>query len=162
MDRACFVREFGGMYEHSPWVAEAVVGRRPFSNRRALAAAMGEVVEQAPPEKKLELIQAHPDLGGKLGRQRELSEHSAREQSRLGLDRLEDSEFQEFTRLNQGYRERFGFPFILCVALVEKAGILDAFRRRLENSREAEVEEALRQIHLIAKLRLEQAIEPAA
>lgn len=149
-----FVREFGGIYESSPWVAEAVVDQRPFADVEFFIQTMRTAVGDADDAKKLELIRAHPDLAGKLAQRGELTEHSAREQSRLGLDRLEKEEFEEFTRLNTTYREKFGFPFIICVALVDKPGILTAFRERLDHSETAEQAEALRQIHLIAENRI--------
>lgn len=154
MEKDEFARKLGGIYEHSAWVAERAWEQRPFQDSAALAAEMRLTVETATDAEKLALIRAHPDLAGKLARAGALTESSAREQAGLGLDRLGDEEYERFSRLNGNYRERFGFPFVICVRLTDKAGILAAFERRLANDLTAEISEALRQIHYIARLRL--------
>ncbi|MEK7951050.1 2-oxo-4-hydroxy-4-carboxy-5-ureidoimidazoline decarboxylase [Luteolibacter sp. Y139] len=154
MPKADFVACLGGIYEHSPWVAEQTAGERPFSGKEHLADRMRAAVENADESAKLALIRAHPDLAGKLARAGALSAESTREQAGLGLDRLSDAEFERFTDLNTRYRERFGFPFVICVRLTDRPGILAAFERRLEHDAAAEIAEALRQIHYIAGLRL--------
>lgn len=154
MEKDEFAGRLGGIYEHSPWVAERAWEQRPFQDSAALAAAMLLAVETATDAEKLALIRAHPDLAGKLARAGALTESSAREQAGLGLDRLGDEEYRRLTRLNESYRGRFGFPFVICVRLTDKAGILAAFESRLENDLPAEISEALRQIHHIARLRL--------
>jgi 2-oxo-4-hydroxy-4-carboxy-5-ureidoimidazoline decarboxylase len=121
---------------------------------------MRMAVETAEDAGKLALIRAHPDLAGRLARAGGLTEASAREQGGLGLDRLSDEEFERFTGLNRRYRERFGFPFVICVRRTDKAGILAAFESRLGNDPAAEVTEALRQIHEIARLRLADRVMP--
>ncbi len=151
---ADFVRAFEGIYEHSPWVAEAVQPQRPFPSTEALQQAMRQAVDRAPLEKQLALIHAHPDLAGKLARAGGLTADSTREQAGLGLDRLSDEEYDRFSTLNTRYRERFGFPFIICARKHTRADVIAAFERRLENDRDAEIAEALRQIHDIAALRL--------
>ena len=156
---ADFVTMLAGIYESSPWVAEAGCVLRPFASRQELAATLQSVVEDAPEATQMELIRVHPDLGGKLAREGNLTEESMREQSRHGLDRLTDEEFERFTALNHSYRERFGFPFIICVGLVDREGILRSFEERLEHSPEEERVEALRQIHLIAGLRLAELVK---
>ncbi|WP_193212341.1 2-oxo-4-hydroxy-4-carboxy-5-ureidoimidazoline decarboxylase [Luteolibacter marinus] len=155
MPKADFVARFGGIYEDSPWVAERVAADRPFPGRKHVVDRMRAVVESAADSAKLALIRAHPDLAGKLARAGALSAESTREQAGLGLDRLSDGEYEKFSDLNTRYRERFGFPFIICVRLTDRAGILEAFGRRLENDRGEELVEALGQIHQIARLRLE-------
>jgi 2-oxo-4-hydroxy-4-carboxy-5-ureidoimidazoline decarboxylase len=155
MPKAEFVACLGGIYEHSPWVAEQTAGERPFSGKEHLADRMRAVVEMASESTKLALIRAHPDLADKLARAGALSAESTREQAGLGLDRLSDAEFERFSDLNRRYRERFGFPFVICVRMTDKPGILAAFERRLEHDAAAEMAEALRQIHHIARLRLE-------
>ena len=155
MPKADFVACLGGIYEHSRWVAEQAAGERPFQGKEHLADRMRAAVENASDSAKLALIRAHPDLAGKLARAGELSAESAREQAGLGLDRLSDAEFERFSDLNSRYRERFGFPFVICVRLTDKPGILAAFERRLEHDAGAEMSEALQQIHHIARLRLE-------
>jgi 2-oxo-4-hydroxy-4-carboxy-5-ureidoimidazoline decarboxylase len=159
MGKEEFVARLGGIYEHSAWVAEAVDQQRPFQDRASLAAAMRMSVETATDEVKLALIRSHPDLAGKLARAGALSAESTREQAGLGLDRLSNEEFERFTALNGDYRERFGFPFVICVRLTDKPGILEAFENRLGNTMPAEIGEALRQIHHIARLRLGDAVE---
>lgn len=160
MEKDEFTGRLGGIYEHSAWVAQQAWEQRPFQDSTALAAAMRLAVETATDAEKLALIRAHPDLAGKLARAGALTESSAREQAGLGLDRLGDDEYEHFTRLNDSYRERFGFPFVICVRLTDKAGILATFESRLENTMPAEIAEALRQIHHIARLRLADLMTP--
>ncbi len=150
-----FVATLGGIYEHSDWVARRVIGQRPFASPDDLRIAMRQAVEAASAEEKLVLIRSHPDLAGKLARAGALTSESTREQAGLGLDRLSDGEYESFSAKNEAYREKFGFPFIICARLTSKQGVLDAFAERLGNSEEEEVSEALRQIHEIARLRLE-------
>lgn len=154
MEKDEFVGRLGGIYDHSAWVAMSAWEQRPFQDRAALAAAMKGAVETATDAEKLALIRAHPDLAGKLARAGALTESSAREQAGLGLDRLGDEEFECFTRLNERYRERFGFPFVICVRLTDKAGVLSAFETRLSHDIPTEMAEALGQIYHIACLRL--------
>ncbi len=155
LDPAGFLSALGGAYEHSPWVAERSLKKRPFADRDDLVRTMGGVVDEASDDEKTALILAHPDLAGKLARAGALTAESTREQAGLGLDRLSDEEFGEFSRFNADYREKFGFPFIICARLTTKAGVIEAFRQRLENDVDSEKREALRQIHHIARLRIE-------
>lgn len=154
MGKEGFVEKFGGVYEHSAWVAEAVVGERPFVDFEQMICRMSEVVDAADEDGKLELLLAHPDLAGKLGMDG-LTEDSRKEQQGVGLDQLNREEFELFTGLNEAYRGQFGFPFIICVGKTDKPGILRAFRERLTNSREVEVAAALSEVHDIARLRVE-------
>ncbi len=149
-----FVAALGGIYEHSEWVAEKVLPQRPFAGVAALQQAMRGAVEDATDAMKMDLIVAHPDLAGKLARAGNLTESSTKEQAGLGLDRLSDEEYDHFTEANTRYREKFGFPFIICARRATKDGVLKAFAERLENSRQAEIREALDQIHQIGELRL--------
>lgn len=153
-----FVDLLGGVYEHSPWVAQRALGGRPFEDREALIAVFRQSVDAATAEEKMALIQAHPDLAGKLARAGVLTEESTREQAGLGLDRLSDDEYERFSSLNARYRARFGFPFIICARRTTRAGVLEAFETRLGHDVASEVEEALEQIHHIARLRLEDRI----
>lgn len=152
--RADFVIRLGSVYEHSPWVAEAVADQRPFGSRDELTAAMRAKVDAADEAGRLRLIRAHPDLAGKFALAGELTVASRSEQSGAGLDRLEAAELALFQELNARYRETFGFPFIICVRLTDKAGILEAFRRRLESDPGTEQLTALNEIHHIARLRI--------
>lgn len=149
-----FVNALGGIFEHSPWVAESVAGLRPFSSVEILHGAMVVAVEKAGKAAQLELIRAHPDLAGRAARQGSLTAESTNEQKGAGLDRLTDAEFEEFHRLNDAYQNRFGFPFILAVRGHNKHSIIAAFRQRLEHNIGDEIAEALRQIAMIARFRL--------
>lgn len=140
------------LFEHSPWV-EARADARPSSGDRH--ADLMAVLYDATPEEQLALIRAHPELAGKAAVDGTLTEASAAEQASAGLDRLTQAEFDRFHALNAAYRERFGFPFIICVRLTDKAGILAAMERRLGHDRDAEIAEALAQIGEIVRLRLE-------
>ncbi len=157
MDRAEFVAAFGGIYEHSPWVAERAFELElgPAHDRPlGLANALARAFRAASREERLGVLRAHPDLAGKLAQARRLTPESSAEQASAGLDALTDEERAEFTRLNEAYTARFGFPFIIAVRDHDKAGILAAFRRRLENDPESEFAEACRQVERIAELRL--------
>jgi 2-oxo-4-hydroxy-4-carboxy-5-ureidoimidazoline decarboxylase len=140
------------LFEHSPWV-EARADARPSSGDRH--ADLMAVVHDATPEEQLALIRAHPELAGKAAVDGTLTEASAAEQASAGLDRLSQAEFDRFNALNAAYHDKFGFPFIICVRLTDKAGILAAMERRLGNDRETEIAEALAQIGEIVRLRLE-------
>lgn len=155
MEKTAFVGCLGGVYEHSPWVAEQVAGARPFLSVEQMLDQMRAAVDGTGAEAQLELIRAHPDLAGKLAMANELTEASRREQGGAGLDRLDKEEFAEFSELNRRYRQRFGFPFVICVRKTDKAGILAAFRKRLENGAEEERTAAVAEIHEIARLRIE-------
>ena len=149
-----FVETLGGIFEHSPWVAEAVAPLRPFASLDALHAAMVAAVTAEEDAQKLALLTAHPDLAGKLARAGALTDASTAEQASAGLDRLSEEEFQRFTAFNIAYTEKFGFPFIIAVRENTKASILAAFGRRITNSREAEFTTALAEVAKIARLRL--------
>jgi len=155
LDRDGFLARYGGVYEHSPGFAAAVwdKGAAP-DEAGALADAMAAEVEAAGHAAQLALLRAHPDLAGKLAVRGELTAESTAEQAGAGLDRCEPEEFAEFQRLNDAYKARFGFPFILAVKGYDRAGILEVFRRRVGNTPEAEFREALDQVHRIARLRL--------
>jgi len=140
------------LFEHSPWV-EGRADARPSSGDR-LADLMA-VVREASDEERLALIRAHPELAGKAAIDRTLTEASAAEQASAGLDRLTSEEYERFHKLNAAYRARFDFPFIICVRLTDKAGILAAMERRLGNDRDAEIATAIGQIGEIVRLRLE-------
>ena len=155
LDRETFRRQLGGVFEHSPWVADRAFDRRPFASLEALHAAMVAVVRSAPREDQLALIRAHPDLAGKAARGGAMSAASVSEQASAGLDRLTDEEYERFERLNHAYREKFGFPFIIAARRHDKHAILAAFEARLHNGLDDEVRTALGQIAEIARLRLE-------
>lgn len=156
LDRAGFLARYGGVYEHSPWIAEAVWDAGAVSDDvDTLADAMAARVEAAEAEAQMALLRTHPDLAGKLAVRGELTADSTSEQVGAGLDLCSPAEFEEFQRLNETYKSRFGFPFILAVKGYDRTGILAEFRRRAGRDRETEFREALTQIHRIARLRLE-------
>ena len=148
-----FVAALGEVFELAPWVAETAAAGRPYPTVAALHDAMMEAVRRATPEQQLAFIGGHPELGSRVKRA-DLTDHSRSEQGGLGLDRLSAAEFERFTRLNIAYREKFGFPFIVCVRRHTRDSILRQFERRLAHDREAEREAALHEIGLITRLRL--------
>jgi OHCU decarboxylase len=159
LERARFVELFGGVFEHAPWVAEQAFPAGPFRTIEALHGAMVDTMRGAPRERQFALIRAHPDLAGRAAIAGELTAASFAEQASAGLDRCTPEEFARFQELNDSYKERFGFPFILAIKGRTRAEILAAFEQRLDNTPAAEFEEALRQIARIARLRLEDLVE---
>ncbi|MBJ3775398.1 2-oxo-4-hydroxy-4-carboxy-5-ureidoimidazoline decarboxylase [Acuticoccus mangrovi] len=149
--RAAFIARYGSIYEHSPWIPEAAWdgGVDPADD---LATVFARVVDRAGTKRQLALLRSHPDLASRLGLA--LTEHSAAEQAGAGLDRCTEAEFAEFQTLNERYVRRFGFPFIIAVKGLDRAAILDAFRRRVEGEPAAEFRAALDEVHKIARLRL--------
>jgi 2-oxo-4-hydroxy-4-carboxy-5-ureidoimidazoline decarboxylase len=158
LDRSAFVARIGWVYENSPWVSEGAWEDRPFLTTDALHTAMERVVRSATPQMQLALIQAHPDLAGRLGSASELTVASSREQADAGLNQLTAAEAERMAHHNALYREKFGFPFILCVRLNNAGTILEAFAKRLENDRAEEIDVALAEISKIGRLRLADAI----
>jgi 2-oxo-4-hydroxy-4-carboxy-5-ureidoimidazoline decarboxylase len=155
LDRAEFTRIVGPVFEHSPWVAARTASQRPFQSREALHAALVATVSKASDEEKLSLIRAHPDLIGDA----HLTAASQAEQASAGLLDATAGEAKQFRDYNRQYRERFGFPFVICARLNKKEAIARAFPFRLQNSRQQEIETALQEISKIAELRLKDLIE---
>ncbi len=151
MNREKFIDIYGGIYEHSPWVAAEVWQLGDMSK---LAASMKAVVEASGREEKLALLRAHPTLAGRAATSGELSRESAKEQRGAGLDQCSPEEFQELQDLNAAYSKKFGFPFIIAVGGLNRSDILRNFRMRIKNSAENEFATALKEVHKIAKLRL--------
>ena len=157
MTRPEFVQRFGGVYEHSSWIAAAVYDARlrpAHDGIKALHAAMVEAVETAPRERKLELLRAHPDLAGRLAVRGDLTPSSTREQASARLDCCTPAEFDRFQELNTAYRTKFGFPFIMAVRGKTRVEIFAAFEQRIHNDPVAEFRTALDEVHKIALLRL--------
>jgi 2-oxo-4-hydroxy-4-carboxy-5-ureidoimidazoline decarboxylase len=154
-DRPAFVARFGGVFEASPWIAEATWAARPFADVDALHRAMVSVVEGAPHEQRVALIRAHPDLAGKAAIAGDLTPESTAEQSAAGLDRLTRAQFARITDLNDAYRARFGFPFVICARDHDADGIIAAMERRVAHDPDTEERAALGEIARIARLRLE-------
>jgi OHCU decarboxylase len=157
MTKTLFVARFGGVYEHSPWIAEAAYDAGLGAGADAaqgLAAAMSRAMRGGTDAQKRALVDAHPDLAGKLAQAKKLTAESTGEQASAGLDQLTADEIAQFTSLNTAYRSRFGFPFIVAVKGLTKAQILASFEQRLTNEPQAELATALDQIDRIALLRL--------
>jgi 2-oxo-4-hydroxy-4-carboxy-5-ureidoimidazoline decarboxylase len=150
MDEDGFVATFGGIFEHSPWVAQRAFSSRPFSSLEDLFTCLNRAVGQASVEEKLALLREHPDLGTRA----EVSAVSASEQVGAGLDRLTQDENDLLTALNDAYRTKFGFPFLYAVRGGDKDAILRALQLRSENTPEVEFREALNQVFRIARFRL--------
>mgnify|MGYP001557634330 CR=1 FL=1 len=157
-DRAAFTAMLGHLFEHSPWVAEETWDQRPFRDPAQLHRALCATQRAASRERRLALIQAHPDLAGRLARQHALTAASTREQASAGLDRLSDAELAEFQNLNEAYREKFAFPFVICARLNAKEAILAAMKARLHHTPDQEFATALGEIEKIAWLRLQDSL----
>jgi OHCU decarboxylase len=157
MDRDAFVAAWGGIFEHSPWIAEGAWALElgpAHDTATGLHNALARIFRSASEDRRLAVLTAHPDLAGKLAQARRLTEASTAEQASAGLDALTDAERAEFTRLNDAYTARFGFPFIIAVRDNTRASILAAFQRRLGNDRATEFAEACAQVERIAWHRL--------
>ncbi|MCX7312767.1 MAG: 2-oxo-4-hydroxy-4-carboxy-5-ureidoimidazoline decarboxylase [Hyphomicrobiales bacterium] len=148
-----FVAALGEVFEHAAWVAEAAAQGRPYPTVTALHDAMMQAVRQAPPAQLRAFIGGHPELGSRV-RRTDITQDSQAEQGGLGLDQLSAEEFDRFSRLNAAYREKFGFPFIVCVRRHTRDSILREFERRLAHDTNAEHAAALHEIGLITRLRL--------
>jgi OHCU decarboxylase len=159
LDHDGFVARFGTLFEGSPWIAERAWHDRPFDGPADLFEALRAAMYDAPAERKLDLIRAHPDLAGKAAVEGSLTPESAQEQSSAGLDRLSPQEYELFNRLNDSYREKFGFPLVVCVREHTKESILAEAEARLEHSRSEEIEISLGEISRIAHLRLQDLVE---
>ena len=162
MDRDTFVDRFGGIFEHSAWIAERAFDLElgpAHDSAAGLHHALTRVFRASSRAERMEVLRAHPDLAGKLAAAKRLTDESSAEQASAGLDALTDEERATFTRLNTTYTGRFGFPFIIAVRDHDKTGILDAFDRRLGSGPDEEFAEACRQVERIAELRL-QAVLP--
>ncbi|MBS0547702.1 MAG: 2-oxo-4-hydroxy-4-carboxy-5-ureidoimidazoline decarboxylase [Proteobacteria bacterium] len=149
-----FAAAVGEAFERAPWVAEAAHAKRPFATVTELHGAMMAAVHAAPRGTQLAFLASHPDLAGKAARAGAVTDESRREQASVGLDALSEEEFQRFHRLNDAYRARFGFPFIVCVRRHTRDAILSAFERRLLNDEAQEFAAALREVFHITRLRI--------
>ena len=153
-----FVAALANIFEYSPWIAEQVASSRPFAGVGPLFEAMKAAVDRAPPEIRLALIKAHPDLANKTQRAAGLTAESHAEQNSVGLDRLSDAEYEAFERVNNAYRSKFGFPYIVCVRRHTKDSVLADFERRLPNDAATETATSIAEICRIAALRLDQLV----
>jgi 2-oxo-4-hydroxy-4-carboxy-5-ureidoimidazoline decarboxylase len=154
MTLPAFSGAVGETFELAPWVAEAAWAKRPFSSVTALHEAMMGAVRAAPRERQLEFLRGHPDLAGKAARAGVMTNESKSEQSSVGLDSLSESDFARFHRLNDAYRAKFGFPFIVCVRRHTRDSILMQFERRLLHDAATEFAAAVQEIFYITRLRI--------
>jgi 2-oxo-4-hydroxy-4-carboxy-5-ureidoimidazoline decarboxylase len=148
------VARFGGVFEDSPWIARETWERRPFGSVDELHAAMVWVVEHSPRSARVELIRAHPDLAGKAAIAGALTPESTREQAAAGLDRLTPAQYERLTDLTAAYRERFGFPFVVCAREHTADSIIAEAEQRIRNQPDEEERTAVSEIARIARLRL--------
>ena len=153
-----FVGALANIFEYSPWIAEQAASARPFAGVNQLFAAMKATVDRAAPELRLALIRAHPDLANKTQRAAGLTAESNAEQNSVGLDRLSDAEYEAFERVNNAYRAKFEFPYIVCVRRHTKDSILRDFERRLPNDAKTETQKSIEEICRIAALRVDQLV----
>jgi 2-oxo-4-hydroxy-4-carboxy-5-ureidoimidazoline decarboxylase len=153
-----FIAALANIFEYSPWIAEQAASTRPFAGVKQLFAAMKAAVDRAAPELRLALIKAHPDIANKTQRAAGLTAESNDEQNSIGLDRLSDAEYEAFERVNNAYRAKFGFPYIVCVRRHTKDSILRDFERRLPNDAATETQKSIEEIYGIAALRVDQLV----
>ena len=150
LDREAFTRAVGSVFEHSPWIAQRTWNQRPFASAQALREALCATLKAASNAEQLSLIRAHPDLVTRAV----LTSESEDEQASAGLNNISPEEARQFRKYNAQYRERFGFPFVICARLNKKEAILRAFPERLQNDLDGEIKTALDEICKIAELRL--------
>jgi 2-oxo-4-hydroxy-4-carboxy-5-ureidoimidazoline decarboxylase len=152
-----FVSQLGGVFEHSPWVAQRVWNRRPFVSLDALHQAMMQVVLEA---KQLALVRAHPELAGAEAKEGTLTVDSSSEQARLGFTRLSRDELAAMSRLNRAYRERHDFPCIVALRLhASRQSVMAEMERRIENDSQTELDNALEQVGHITRGRLAKLVQ---
>ncbi|GAC1385269.1 MAG: 2-oxo-4-hydroxy-4-carboxy-5-ureidoimidazoline decarboxylase [Herpetosiphon sp.] len=159
LNREQWEARLGWLFEGTPWIVAQAWDQRPFLNREVLWRCLCGIMEGMTQEGQVALIRAHPDLAGRLALEGQLSAPSTTEQRSAGLVDLNQSEVAMFIDLNQRYRERFGFPFVICAREHTKESILGAFRERLSHERDHEIRRALKEIARIVQLRLEDVIQ---
>jgi 2-oxo-4-hydroxy-4-carboxy-5-ureidoimidazoline decarboxylase len=158
-DREQFIESLGGIFEHSPWVADLVYDCLPFDSTAELHLCMVETVEKSPEFQRMALICNHPELAGKEADAGTLTAHSKQEQSQAGLDQCSADELAQLQSLNQAYREKFEFPFVIAVTGLNKSQIIEAVEARLRNSAQIEFEISIAEIGKIGKIRLDALID---
>jgi len=152
-----FVARYGGVYEHSPWIArDSWSAGHLATQAEQLSSIFQQTVDTATQACRLALIRAHPDLAGRIALAGELTDDSASEQSSAGLDQCNAEEFRQFQLRNKAYLEKFDFPFVMAVKNSNRTEILAAFAQRLENNYDEEFNLAIHEIHKIARMRLAQ------
>jgi OHCU decarboxylase len=150
-----FISIFGNVFEKTQWIAEKAYDSIPYKNFEELFSKMMEIFENSKKERHLEILNAHPDLAV----EKKLTEDSKNEQKNASLNQCTDEEFVEFRKLNNEYKKKFGFPFIIAVKGKNKEEILNNFRQRLTNNINLEFEEAKKQVKKIASFRLSEIIK---
>jgi 2-oxo-4-hydroxy-4-carboxy-5-ureidoimidazoline decarboxylase len=162
LGKKAFIDTFGGVYEHSAWIAKQAWEQGLDSSHntaQGLATVLSDIVDTATTQLQLNLILAHPDLAGQAAQAGELTAESSTEQSGAGIELCSAEEFEQFQRFNQAYRAKFSFPFIMAVKGANRHQILKSFKQRLPNSYEAEFAQAIHQIHKIARFRLDDIVQ---
>ena len=155
LDKSEFLSTFGNVFEKTEWIAEKCYDSKPYNNVQELVNKMMEVFENSIKEKHLEILNSHPDLAVK----KKLTRESENEQANANLNQCTNEEFEEFNRLNEKYKKKFGFPFIIAVKGKNKNEILKIFRQRITNNINLEFEEAKKQVKKIASFRLSEIIK---
>ena len=155
LNKSEFLSTFGNVFEKTEWIAEKCYNSKPFNNAQELVNKMMETFENSIKEKHLEILNSHPDLAVK----KKLTRESENEQANANLNQCTNEEFEEFNRLNEKYKKKFGFPFIIAVKGKNKNEILNIFRQRITNNINLEFEEAKKQVKKIATFRLEEIIK---
>ena len=150
-----FISIFGNIFEKTQWIAEKTYNSKPYKNFEELFSEMMEIFENSKKERHLEILNAHPDLAV----EKKLTEDSKNEQKNASLNQCTDEEFIEFKKLNEEYKKKFGFPFIIAVKGKNKEEILNSFRQRITNNINLEFEEAKKQVKKIASFRLSEIIK---
>ena len=153
LSKSEFVKFFANIFENARWIAEELYNQKPFDNFEELFSKILNIFETATKEKQLKILNAHPDLANKT-KISLLTPDSLKEQTSAGLDQCTEEEFNEFKHLNEQYKKKFGFPFILAIKGKTKIEILDNFRKRISSNPEIEFDEAIRQVKQIASIRL--------
>ena len=150
-----FISIFGNIFEKTEWIAERCYESKPYNNLDELVSKMMKIFENSEKEKHLEILNSHPDLAV----EKKLTEDSKNEQKNANLNQCTDEEFVEFKKLNEEYKKKFGFPFIIAVKGKNKEEILNSFRQRITNNINLEFEEAKKQVKKIASFRLGEIIK---
>jgi len=155
LSKAEFISIFGNIFEKTEWIAERCYESKPYNNLDELVSKMMKIFENSEKEKHLEILNSHPDLAV----EKKLTEDSKNEQKNASLNQCTDEEFVEFKKLNEKYKKKFGFPFIIAVKGKNKEEILNSFRQRITNNINSEFEEAKKQVKKIASFRLSEIIK---
>jgi len=150
-----FIKVFGNIFENAEWIAEELYNQKPFDNFEELSSKILNIFETTTKEQKLKILNAHPDLANKT-KVSSLTDDSKKEQQNAGLDSCTKEEFDEFKKLNDLYKKKFNFPFILAVKEKNKNEILDNFKKRISFDPTTEFAQAIKQVRQIASLRLKE------